>query len=178
MASFKFHAAILRQNEEPDMSAYKLGLTLMASLCLTACFAAPAELTPAEEEARSDLDSTKYQPASREIRNNIETQEVLAQAAFWSHEYNLNPADLEAAIKFSAVLRKLGNSRRAVEVSRTTRALYPKNPYLNAEYAAALIAEQQLRPALKVLDTSLNDEPSYGRLWSLKGVALDQMQKY
>jgi len=52
------------------MSANKLGLALMATLCLSACAAAPAELTPAEEEARAELDSSKYQPASRQIRDN------------------------------------------------------------------------------------------------------------
>jgi len=142
------------------------------------CVAAAPPLTSAEVETREQLSSSKYQPAPREIRDNIETQEVLAQAAFWSHEYNLNPVDLEAAIKFSAVLRKMGNPSRSVEITRTTRALYPKDPYLNAEHAAALIADQQSRSALKILDTALQETPAYGRLWSLKGVALDQMEKY
>lgn len=161
------------------MSYQKLALILTASsLLLTGCLSAAPNLTPAEEETREKLSQSNYQPAPREIRDNIETQEVLAQAAFWSHEYNLNPSDLESAIKFSAVLRKLGNPGRAVEVTRTTRALYPENPYLNAEHAAALLADQQTRPAMKILDAALKDTPAYGRLWSLKGVALDQMEKY
>lgn len=160
------------------MSVYRLGLALGASIFLTGCFAAAPPLTGAEVETREQLSSSQYQPAPREIRDNIETQELLAQAAFWSHEYNLNPVDLEAAMKFSAVLRKMGNASRAVEITRTTRALYPKDPYLNAEHAAALISDQQPRPALKILDKALNETPAYGRLWSLKGVALDQMEKY
>jgi len=161
------------------MTYQKLGFALTASsLLLTGCLSAAPELTPTEKETQQTLSASNYQPAPREIRDNIETQEVLAQAAFWSHEYNLNPSDLEAAIKFSAVLRKLGNPARAVEVTRTTRALYPKNPYLNAEHAASLLADQQTRPALKILDSSLKDTPAYGRLWSLKGVALDQIEKY
>jgi len=161
------------------VSYQKLGLILTASsLLLTGCLSVAPDLTPAEEETREKLSQSNYQPAPRELRDNIETQEVLAQAAFWSHEYNLNPSDLESAIKFSAVLRKLGNPGRAVEITRTTRALYPENPYLNAEHAAALLADQQTRPAMKILDAALKDAPAYGRLWSLKGVALDQMEKY
>ena len=161
------------------MTYQKLALVLTASsLLLSGCIAAAPELTPSETETKQNLTASNYQPAPREIRDNIGTQEVLAQAAFWSHEYNLNPSDLEAAIKFSTVLRKLGNPARAVEVTRTTRALYPKNPYLNAEYAASLLADQQARPALKILDKALKTTPAYGRLWSLKGVALDQMEKY
>ena len=159
------------------MSLYKLGLALSASCIIGGCVAAPP-LTPAEEAAREELSSDNFHAAPREIRDNIETQDVLAQAAFWSHEYNLNPTDLEAAIKFSAVLRKMGNPSRAVEVTRTTRALYPKDPYLNAEHAAGLIADQQARPALKIIDGALRDAPSYARLWSLKGVAYDQMERY
>ena len=160
------------------MSYMKYALILTASTLMVGCVAAAPQLTAAEEETKAELSGSQYQPAPREIRDNIETQQILAQAAFWSHEYNLNPSDLEASIKFSATLRKMGNPSRAVEVTRTTRALYPRDPYLNAEHAAALIADQQTRPAMKILDMALKDAPAYGRLWSLKGVALDQMEKY
>lgn len=160
------------------MSYMKYALILTASSLMIGCVAAAPQLTAAEEEIKGELSASQYQPAPREIRDNIDTQQILAQAAFWSHEYNLNPSDLEAAIKFSTTLRKMGNPSRAVEVTRTTRALYPRDPYLNAEHAAALIADQQTRPALKIIEMALKDAPNYGRLWSLKGVALDQMEKY
>ncbi|MEP6343881.1 MAG: tetratricopeptide repeat protein [Maricaulaceae bacterium] len=160
------------------MSYMKYALILTASSLMIGCVAAAPQLTASEEETKSELSASQYQPAPREIRDNIDTQQILAQAAFWSHEYNLNPSDLEAAIKFSTTLRKMGNPSRAIEVTRTTRALYPRDPYLNAEHAAALIADQQTKPALKIIDMALRDAPAYGRLWSLKGVALDQMEKY
>jgi len=50
------------------------------------------------------------------LYNNIETQELFAQAAFWSREYELNPGDLESAIKLSAAVRKLGNPQRAIRI--------------------------------------------------------------
>ena len=122
--------------------------------------------------------STQYDPAPRTMRDNIETQELFTQAAFWSREYDLNPADLESAIKLSAAVRKLGNVQRAIEIAQTTRALFPRDPYLTAEYAAALIASEQSYEAMKPLDDALAIAPDYARLWSLKGAALDQQENF
>jgi len=94
------------------------------------------------------LQGSNFQPATREMRDNIETQELFAQAAFWSREYELNPGDLESAIKLSAAVRKLGNPQRAIEIAQTTRALYPRDPYLTAEFAAGLIAAERAQDAM------------------------------
>jgi len=112
------------------------------------------------------------------MRDNIETQELFAQAAFWSREYELNPGDLESAIKLSAAVRKLGNPQRAIEIAQTTRALYPRDPYLTAEFAAGLIAAERAREAMQPIDEALRLAPGYARLWSLKGAALDQQENY
>lgn len=153
-----------------------LGATLLA-VSLSACAVAP-QLTPAEREMSETMGAESFQPATRNLRDSIETQDTLAQAAFWMREYELNPADLEAAIKLSAAIRKLGNPQRAVEITQTTRALYPKDPYLTAEYAAALIASERAVEAIRPLDEALAYAPGYGRLWSLKGAALDQQEQY
>ena len=158
-------------------SSVSLTLTLASALMLGACSIANP-LTKAEEEVKSDLDSANYFPATREVRNNIETQPLFAQAAFWGREYDLNPSDLESAIKLAAAVRKLGNAQRAIEITQTTRALYPKDPYLTAEYAASLIAAERALDAMKPLDEALRLSPNYARLWSLKGAALDQTEQY
>lgn len=147
------------------------------ALLTSACSVAPP-MTPQETQIKTDLDVDRYMPATREMRDAIETQELFAQAAFWSNEYHLNPSDLEAAIKLAAAVRKLGNPGRAVEITQTTRALYPRDPYLMAEYAAALIASERSQEALPILSTGLSTAPNYGRLWSLKGAALDQQERY
>ena len=131
-----------------------------------------------EVQIKTDLATDRFMPATRQMRDAIETQPLFAQAAFWSNEYHLNPSDLESAIKLSAAVRKLGNPGRAVEITQTTRALYPRDPYLLAEYAAALIASERSQEALSILNTGLSTAPSYGRLWSLKGAALDQQERY
>ena len=155
------------------LSAILLG----TSFLLSACSVAPP-MNAQETQIKTDLAADKYMPATREMRDSIETQKPFAQAAFWSNEYHLNPADLEAAIKLAAAVRKMGNPGRAVEITQTTRALYPRDPYLMAEYAAALIASERSQDAIPVLSQGIATTPSYGRLWSLKGAALDQQERY
>lgn len=148
----------------------------IACLLLSGCFA--PKYTAAEQEMAETLTGENYQPATREFRDNIETQDVLAQAAFWSREHSLNPGDLEAAIKLASAVRRMGNASQAIEITQQTRALYPRDPYLAAEYAAALIASERGVDAIDTLDTAIRTAPGYARLWSLKGAALDQMEQY
>ena len=152
-------------------------LFIGAALLTTACSIAPP-ITEQETQIQTDLAVDNFLPATRQMRDAIETQELFAQAAFWSNEYNLNPGDLEAALKLSAAVRKLGNPGRAVEITQTTRALYPRDPYLLAEYGAALIASERALDAIPILNEGLQVAPNYGRLWSLKGAALDQQERY
>lgn len=160
-----------------DISFRALIISVAGTAVLTGCAIAPG-YSEGEKEIVQSLESSKYQPASRETRNNIETQELFAQAAFWSREHELNPGDLESSIKLAAAVRKLGNPRRAVEISQTARALYPRDPYLSAEFAAALIASEQAYAAIEPIDDALRIAPGYARLWSLKGAALDQQEDY
>lgn len=154
-----------------------VGVMGAAAMLLSGCAFVPG-LSKQEKAIVADMQSSKYQPASREMRNNVETQDNFAQAAFWSQEYQLNPADLEAAIKLSAAVRKMGNPGKAVEIAQTSRAMYPRDPYLTAEYAAALIAAERGGEAMEALDGGLRIAPGYARLWSLKGAALDQQENY
>ena len=150
---------------------------LPALLLLSACAVAPG-MTAQEASIQSEGEINNFMPAARELRDNIETQPLFSQAAFWGHEYNLNPSDLEASIKLAAAVRKLGNPSRAVEITQTTRAIHPRDPYLLAEHAAALIADERAVDSIPVLDKGLSLAPQYARLWSLKGAALDQMEDY
>lgn len=149
-----------------------------SALMLSACIGGGTSYTPAEQEMSDTMTSSKYQPATREMRNNVETQDLFAQAAFWSKEYQINPGDLESAIKLSAAVRKMGNPVKAIEIAQTSRAMYPRDPYLAAEYIAALIAAEKATEAMEPLDSALRTSPGYARLWSLKGAALDQAEQY
>lgn len=153
-------------------------LCLGASLpVLSACSIAKG-YSDSEREMVNTMTPSKYQPATRDMRTTIETQDILSQAAFWSREYQLNPADLEAAVKLASAVRRMGNPSKAAEITQTTRAMYPDDPYLIAEHSAAMIALEKGQEALRPLDKALHSAPGYARLWSLKGAALDQIGKY
>jgi len=149
-------------------------------LSLSGCALASMQTgyTKAEQQTVQDLAPSKYTPRSVEERQAILTQDLFAQAAFWSREYDLNPADLEAAVNLSSTLRRLGNPGKSIEVAQHTRALYPNDVDLMTEMGASYIANNQPRKALKIVDTALRLRPQTARLWSLKGAALDQVEQF
>ncbi len=156
----------------------RLSISLLAaSMLLSGCMVAQG-YTEKEQSIVDSMDGGRYQPASRQERDNVETQSALAQATFWSREAQLNPADLESAIKLTAAVRKMGNAGQAVNIAQMARSMHPKDPYLLAEFAASLIADERGKEAQKPLQQGLRTTPAYGRLWSLMGAALDQEEKY
>jgi Flp pilus assembly protein TadD len=138
----------------------------------------PSGYSPIEKQAVQELSPSNYTPRSENERAAILTQDLFAQATFWSREYDLNPGDLEAAINLASTLRRLGNPRQSIEVAQTTRALYPRDVDLMAELSAALIANNNPKDALPIIDTALGQRPNMARLWSLKGAALDQFEQF
>lgn len=156
----------------------RLPITLLAaSFLLTGCMVAQG-YSEQEQSIVDSLDTGLYQPASRQARDNISTQSILAQATFWSREAQLNPADLESAVRLTSAVRKMGNASQAVDIAQMARSMHPTDPYLLAEYAASLIADERGSEAKKPLQQGLRSTPAYGRLWSLMGAALDQEEKY
>ena len=154
--------------------------TVSLSSALSGCGLAslPGGYSPIEQQTVQDLSTSNYTPRSADERAAILTQSLFAQAAFWSHEYDLNPADLEASINLSNTLRRLGNPGKAIEVAQTTRALYPRDVDLMTELAASLIANNNPKDALPIIDAALGQRANMARLWSLKGAALDQFGQF
>ncbi|MEE9347881.1 MAG: tetratricopeptide repeat protein [Robiginitomaculum sp.] len=151
-------------------------LLLGTALILTGC--AGTSYTPAEKELIDTMGASKFQPRTQLEREAVETQDMFAQAAFWSREYDLNPGDLEAAVKLSSSLRKMGNPTQALEIAKTARAMFPRDTNLIAEYAASLIALEHGKDAIAPLSTALRSAPNMSRLWSLLGAAHDQIGQY
>jgi len=149
-----------------------------SAVILSGCLSPTGNYTQSEQEIVNNLSGDRFRPATRERRDAIETQELMAQAAFWANEHSLNPADLESSIKLAASVRKMGNAAKAVEITQQARALHPRDPYLLAELSAALISAEQPLAAIDILDEGLALAPQYARLWSLKGAALDQQEHY
>ena len=44
-------------------------------------------------------------------------QDLLTQAKFWAAEYDKNPNEYEASLKYARVLRAIGSAPRAAEVA-------------------------------------------------------------
>lgn len=183
----------LRQDWRPEMaentmiktlatqtSPLKIALLSVSMLSLSGCGLAslPGGYTPIEKQTVSELSVGNYTPRTADERAAIQTQELFAQAAFWSREFDLNPADLEAAINLASTLRRLGNPSKAVEVATQTRALYPRDVSLMTELAAAQISNNQTNKALKIINEALAQNPRSARLWSMKGAAMDQMDNF
>jgi len=158
----------------------KLLISSAGLVALSGCSLAsmPKGYSPIEKQAVQELSSANYTPRSADERAAILTQDLFAQATFWSREYDLNPADLEAAVNLASTLRRLGNPKQSIEVAQTTRALYPRNVDLMAELSAALIADNNPKDALPIIDAALAQKPNMARLWSLKGAALDQFEQF
>ena len=147
---------------------------------LSACSLAslPKGYSDVEKQTVNELQSSNYVPRSAKEREAIETQDLFAQTAFWSREYELNPADLEAAINLSSTLRRMGKPKKSIEVAQTTRAMYPENVDLMAELAASYISDGKPKKAFPLIDKALARRPEMARLWSLKGAVLDQFGQY
>jgi Flp pilus assembly protein TadD len=153
---------------------------LIGALALSGCAlgSLPGNYSPIEQQTVADLAGSNYVPRSAEEREAIATQNLFAQTAFWSKEYDLNPADLEAAINLSANLRKMGNPGKSIEIAQHTRALYPRDVDLMTEMAASYVANNDSEKALKIIDAALYQRPQSARLWSLKGAAYDQNEQF
>lgn len=162
------------------INALKLLISGAGLIALSGCGLAslPGGYTSIEKQTVQELNSSNYTPRSADERAAILTQDLFAQAAFWSREYDLNPADLEAAINLSSTLRHLGNPQKSIEVAQTTRALYPRDVDLMAELAASYIAAGKPKDAIPLIDSGLAQRPNMARLWSLKGAALDQFEQF
>ncbi len=155
-----------------------LVLAITFSFLLGCTSSLPANYSDIEKQALSDLDNKNYTARSKGEREAILTQDLFTQTTFWLKEYEINPADLEASYNLIRSLRRIGNVKKALEITQTSRALYPRNVDLLAEKAACEIILNQPREALRTLDGAIGFDTQESRLWRLRGVVYDQLQEY
>ena len=114
----------------------------------------------------------------RTARVEVERQELLTQMTFWAGEYAAFPDDLEAALKFSEVLRKAGRADRALEVAKGALDRAPGNTDLTRAYGLALLSTGRSADAIRPLTTLAQLDPTDWRARSALGVALDEQGRY
>jgi Flp pilus assembly protein TadD len=160
------------------MSARSIALrltVLSAAAMAQACASAP---TPVETAMVTQGETAPILPASREERDAADRMDLLSQATFWGREYEKNPNDYETALKFARVLRVMGSSQRASEVSSQALTSKPGDVELTLVFAQASL--DQGRPDLAVTPLARAEGPGQSdwRVMSIIGVVMDQMDRH
>ena len=153
----------------------RLGLAIAAAGAVGACATAPS---PEEKAIAEALQSKQILPATREERDAADQKDLLSQAAFWGQEYDKNPNDYEAALKLSRVLRQIGSSSRAAEISAQALNLRQGDVDLTLVFAQASLDTGQPEAAVGPLARIEGNVMENWRAQSIIGVTLDQLGKH
>jgi Flp pilus assembly protein TadD len=159
------------------MSLKSLGVTSLVSLAALAACATP----PSKQEIAMVADAQEAAgivPASRAERDLADQRDVLTQATFWGKEYEKNPNDSEAQLKFSRALRAMGSAQRATEISRTALSMKPDNVELAMIFAQASLDMGKPEDAAMALAPAEAAGKNDWRMLSLIGVTMDQLDKH
>jgi Flp pilus assembly protein TadD len=148
----------------------KLALAATA-IALAAAFPALAKDKPAEPAPAAEAPAK----ATAEARAMAERDEPVTRAAFWAREVQIDPADVDAGIRFAAALRAVGQYGEAALQAERVAVIDPANVEALLEIARAHIAGKQgflaIAPAQKAHALNSRD----WRAPSLLGVALEQV---
>jgi Flp pilus assembly protein TadD len=144
---------------------------------LSGCMIAAPKPT-AQEAAMVEAAGRPILPAPRAERDAAERQDLLTQAKFWTAEYEKNPNEHEAALKFSRVLRAIGSSPRASEVSGQALALKPGDVELTLIYAQASLDQGKAEDAAQALARAEREGQNDWRVLSIIGVTMDTLDQH
>lgn len=102
----------------------------------------------------------------------------VAAAAYWGSRYDRNPKDVDAAIAYSAALRKISSNDEAVKVMTRVANTYPDHPGANLEAGKTLVEAGRAFEAVRYLEKATELAPQDWRTFSAYGVALDQIGEH
>lgn len=102
----------------------------------------------------------------------------VAAAAYWGSRYNKNPQDVDAAIAYSAALRKISSNDEAVKVMTRIANANPEHPGANLEAGKTLVEAGRAFEAVRYLEKAAELAPQDWRPFSAYGVALDQIGEH
>ena len=136
---------------------------------------APASSSTAAANAATPA---KAQKASAEQRAAAARLDPLARAAFWNHEFDIDPTDAVAGVNTAAAMRALSRNEEAADVAGRVLVLQPKNVDALMEVARANIAANRGFYAVDPLRQVAVLNPSDWRPWSLLGVAYEQAERH
>lgn len=158
------------------MLTLKHAATASLAVLLAGCISAAPPTT--QELAVIDSATAPLLPATAEDRAAAEKQDLLTQAKFWATEYDKNPNEYEAALKYARVLRAIGSSPRAAEVAAQALTLKPGDTNLSMIYAQASLDIGKPEDAAYTLARAEAEGGSDWRLLSIIGVTLDTLDQH
>jgi len=147
-----------------------------AALTLAGCIAA----APPNEQELALINSASSQilPATQAERDFADKQDLLNQAKFWSGEYEKNPNEYQAALKYARVLRAIGSSARATEVASQALVLKPGDVELTLLYAQASLDQGKAADAAVALARAEAQGQGDWRILSIIGVTMDSLDQH
>jgi Flp pilus assembly protein TadD len=162
------------------MPILKPALSLVATASMAALLSGCISAAPptAQELAVIDNATAPLLPAPAEERAMAEKQDLLTQAKFWATEYDKNPNEYEAALKYARVLRAIGSSPRAAEVAAQALTLKQGDVELSMIYAQASLDIGKADDAAFTLNRAEAEGASDWRLLSIIGVTLDTLDQH
>jgi Flp pilus assembly protein TadD len=132
---------------------------------------------PADAQAAANTDPHAPHKSTPEQRAAASKLEPLVRAAFWQHEAQADPNDIEAALGLASALRALGKYDEAADSADRAVMIAPKNVGALLESARAHIAAGRGFYAIQPLKDAETLAPKDWRPASLMGVALEQSQR-
>jgi len=152
--------------------AAALSLAALAAACATA--PAPTE----QELAMIDNATTTLLPAPPAERALADQQDLLTQAKFWAAEYEKNPNEYEAAVRYSRVLRSIGSGPRAAEVSAQALSMKPGDVELTLVFAQSMLDQGKAQDAAMALARAEVGGQGDWRMLSVIGVTMDSLDQH
>ncbi len=161
------------------MSATRIAATVsfaVLSAALSGCIAAAPPTV--QETALIDTATSPIMPATKAERDLADKQDLLSQTKFWGQEYEKNPNEYAAALKYATVLRAVGSSARAAEVSTQALTLKQGDVDLTLIYAQASLDQGKPQDAAMALARAEAGGQSDWRMLSIIGVTMDQLDQH
>jgi len=153
---------------------------LAAALSLAALAAACATATPPTEQELAMIDNATgaLLPSTPAERALADQQDLLTQARFWAGEYDKNPNEHEAAVKYARVLRAIGSGPRAAEIAAQALSMKPGDVELTMIFAQAMLDQGKAQDAAMALARAELAGQGDWRMLSIIGVTMDSLDQH
>jgi Flp pilus assembly protein TadD len=153
------------------------GVLLAAAGAAVAKDAPAPSKPPAAQAAPATQAPAPPRKSSPEQRAEADRLDPLARAAFWAHEADADPQDVEAGVKLASSLRALGRNDEAVSAAARVLVIAPGDQGALMEEARDYLAAGQGFYAIEPLNQLKARDGRDWRILSLLGVAYDQVSR-